>query len=292
MQDLNWTGERLVTSLENDFLVYEHLHRYAFARKLCSNKVILDIASGEGYGSYLLSQVANHVYGVDIDAASVLHAKEKYKQQARNISFKVGSTSAIPLDDNSVDVAVSFETIEHHNEHEEMIMEIKRVLKPDGMLVISSPDKDLYKQRAGNNPFHIKELNFEGFKFLMESHFTNCTYFKQCKVVASLIIPIQKTTAKFYTFDGDYTSIQEDLQEDGTFNKYYFNLAVCSDELYDEIQTASIFNAVKSLNNLLEKSRTQILKSTSYKLGNWIVVKLRFIKKLLPNQIRKSKYLS
>src|SRR5205085_4742 len=131
-------------------------------------------------------------YGVDIDEASILHAREKYQQKTKNVSFNVGSAGAIPLESNSVDTVVSFETIEHHNEHEEMMKEIKRVLKTDGMLVISSPNKEVYNQRSKNNYFHVQELSFEEFQSLMKSYFKDCIYFKQSKVVASLIAPIQK----------------------------------------------------------------------------------------------------
>jgi ubiquinone/menaquinone biosynthesis C-methylase UbiE len=281
MSDLSWTGERLVTSLENEFLVYEHLHRYAFARKFCGNKIVLDIACGEGYGTYLLSQKAHYVYGVDIDGTSILHATKKYEKQESNFRFKTGSCSAIPLDDNSIDVAVSFETIEHHNEHEEMLKEIKRVLKPDGVLIISSPNKEVFNQRSTDNFFHVKELGFEEFKILLQSYFKSCVYFKQYNIVASLIAPMQDSATAFYTFDGDYTGIEENITEDGTFNKHYFNVAVCADKIPGEIRTASIFNASKSINSILEKSRNQVLKSTSYKIGNLIVTKFSFLKKFV-----------
>lgn len=164
MKELDWTGERLVTTVSDLHGVIEHLHRYALAVEICSNKIVVDIASGEGYGSVLISKVARKVYGVDIDEKSVLHAKNKYEKAGGNLNFLVGSTSNIPVADNSVDVLISFETIEHHDEHEAMMLEVKRVLKEDGLLLISSPEKFIYRERDPDNPYHIKELTFKEFK--------------------------------------------------------------------------------------------------------------------------------
>jgi len=63
------------------------------------------------------------------------------------------------------DLVVSFETIEHHDEHEQMLAEVKRVLKPDGMAIISSPDKAIYTDKPEyHNSFHVKELYREEFE--------------------------------------------------------------------------------------------------------------------------------
>src|SRR5690348_16658777 len=106
-KELPWTGERLVTSLGGD-IVLEHLHRYAFANQLVASKDVLDIASGEGYGSFLLASQARSVIGVDYSTESVLHAQEKYG--ASNLRFCVGDCRCIPLPAASVDVVVCFET--------------------------------------------------------------------------------------------------------------------------------------------------------------------------------------
>jgi ubiquinone/menaquinone biosynthesis C-methylase UbiE len=136
-----WSGERLETFIHNENAI-EHLHRYALASTYVKDKIVLDIASGEGYGSNLLSVHAAKVTGVDIDAASVKRAMDVYKKN--NLQFKEGSADAIPLADSSVDVIVSFETLEHHDKHEEMFSEIRRVLKQDGLLIMSTPEKRFY----------------------------------------------------------------------------------------------------------------------------------------------------
>lgn len=166
---MEFTGERFVPEVHGA-IELEHLHRYYLAKEVVQGKIVLDIASGEGYGSYILSKIANKVIGVDISEEAVTHAKNKYVSD--NLDFLVGSCAAIPLPDNSVDVIVSFETIEHHIEHEKMMEEIKRILKIDGCLIISSPDKLEYSDKPNySNPHHVKELYRDEFKDLLKKYF-------------------------------------------------------------------------------------------------------------------------
>ena len=94
--EMPFTGERLVTAIASDIMM-EHLHRYGLAIDLCDDKVVLDIASGEGYGSSLLAGRALKVYGVDISSEAVEHASKKY--QAPNLKFLQGRADAIPVAD-------------------------------------------------------------------------------------------------------------------------------------------------------------------------------------------------
>jgi len=84
---MEFTGERYVPSLRGQ-IYYEHLHRYAIAARFCGGKRVLDIASGEGYGSALLARTAAEVVGVDIDRRSVDHARATY--YAANLRFMCG----------------------------------------------------------------------------------------------------------------------------------------------------------------------------------------------------------
>ncbi|MFZ1799700.1 MAG: class I SAM-dependent methyltransferase, partial [Chitinophagaceae bacterium] len=221
MEQLTWTGERLVTSVNDQFFAIEHLHRYAMAVEISAGKIILDIACGEGYGTNLLAQKAAFVYGVDIDSNTILHANKKYAVPGKNIEFRQGSTSAIPLEAATVDVVVSFETIEHHDEHEQMMKEIKRVLKPGGILIISSPNRSVYKQLIPNNIFHVKELEFEELKKLLGKNFEHCHYFEQQFVAGSLITSLGKDGYRLKFFDGNYEGISNEIHSVNYFNKPY-----------------------------------------------------------------------
>ena len=167
--NLIFTGERFLPT-EAGNIALEHLHRYFQAREIAAGKVVLDIASGEGYGSAILAEAALSVTGVDISDEAVAHARRRYQRD--NLQYLVGDCAQIPLPDASVDMVVSFETIEHHNRHEEMLREIKRVLREDGVLLISSPDKKYYSDELNySNPYHVKELYRDEFEALIGRHF-------------------------------------------------------------------------------------------------------------------------
>jgi len=187
ISNLEFTGERFVPGEAYGDIELEHQHRYLLARELVLGKTVLDIASGEGYGSFLLASVATQVVGVDISHKAIEHAQVKYA--AGNLTFRQGSCADIPLADASVDVVVSFETIEHHAEHEAMMAEIKRVLRPDGFLIISCPDKYEYSDKPNyQNEYHVKELYRDEFKNLLKNFFqTQCIY-GQRVVYGSLVL--------------------------------------------------------------------------------------------------------
>jgi glycosyltransferase involved in cell wall biosynthesis/SAM-dependent methyltransferase len=169
--DLPFTGERYVPGINGNIFL-EHMHRYVIAKRIVEGKDVLDIASGEGFGSSLLADKAKSVIGVDISEEAVAHAQAKYG--APHLNFRAGSATAIPLEDHSVDVVVSFETIEHITGHEEMLSEIKRVLRPGGVLIMSTPDKATYSDTPNyKNPFHVRELYHDEFRALLASQFAH-----------------------------------------------------------------------------------------------------------------------
>ncbi len=184
---LKFTGERYVPS-EAGEIRQEHLHRYAWCVPLVRGLDVLDIASGEGYGSAMLAAAeAKSVVGVDISAEAIRHAQTTYGN-AKNLRYLEGSATAIPLAAASIDVVVSFETIEHLAEQEEMLAEIRRVLRPNGLLVISSPNRKIYSEQAGyHNEFHVRELDFDEFSGLLSKHFDSIAYYGQRLAAGSMI---------------------------------------------------------------------------------------------------------
>ncbi|SDJ05690.1 Lipopolysaccharide biosynthesis protein [Paraburkholderia steynii] len=225
-EDLAWDGERFIPGMSTE-IELEHVHRYVLAAKLATGRRVLDIACGEGYGSYALSGAASSVVGVDISEDAVRHARAEYCNRAVNLRFEVGSAASIPLEDASVDVVVSFETIEHHDQHEEMMREIKRVLVPGGVLIISSPNKYEYSDVTGYaNPFHVKELYLDEFETLLRQQFRNVELYGQRVVTGSMLAPLQDTATHLTTIPGaDSTSKVEEM---GVARPLYF-VAIASD---------------------------------------------------------------
>jgi ubiquinone/menaquinone biosynthesis C-methylase UbiE len=174
---LDWTGERFVPWAKEAAVAYEHLHRYIWAATLVKDKRVLDLASGEGYGSALLARQASHVCGVDIDDAAIRHASTRYSKA--NLQFVKGSITNVPIPENqSFDVIVCFEAIEHIEDHEALLSEVKRLLKPGGIFIVSTPNKE-YEDDEEENPFHVKELTFQEFDALLTGHFAHVNYLGQ-----------------------------------------------------------------------------------------------------------------
>jgi GT2 family glycosyltransferase/ubiquinone/menaquinone biosynthesis C-methylase UbiE len=189
--DLEFTGERFTTLTQGE-IRHEHLHRYFFALQFCAGKRVLDIASGEGYGSALLATVASEVIGVEVAEEAVRHAAENYS--THNLRFLHGDARRIPVDDASIEIVVSFETLEHLSEHEEFLREIKRVLCPGGLLVLSTPDRDFFASWPPN-PFHLKELTEAGFRDLIGEHFKNSGFLFQSSLTGSSIVADREVAA-------------------------------------------------------------------------------------------------
>lgn len=199
---MEFTGERFLPTLSGDIRL-EHFHRYEWCLPFVAGKRVLDIACGEGYGSRILGRSAQSVIGVDISPEAVQHAQAAYSQQ-NNLSFKQGDAAEIPLPSQCVDVVVSFETIEHHDRHAEMLSEIRRVLTPNGLLILSSPNKRIYSDLAGgnHNHFHVKELYFDELDELLKQYFSSVAYLGQRVTATSLLQPLEgdaSATLKAYS---------------------------------------------------------------------------------------------
>lgn len=229
MEHLKFTGERYIPDIKRD-IELEHLHRYKQVCEIVTGLKVLDIACGEGYGSYMISHHAQQVTGIDISSEIIEHASRTY--QKNNLNFVVGDCRKIPIDSNTIDIVVSFETIEHHTFHQEMMAEIKRVLTPNGVLIISSPDKDIYStKRNYSNPFHQKELSKSEFISLLEKNFKNIQIFNQRILYGSAIFSeSNKTNLKNY-------HIKQNQSFDGILDPLYL-IGVASDKEIPELASS------------------------------------------------------
>jgi SAM-dependent methyltransferase len=183
-----FTGERFVPGVAGE-IVYEHVHRYAFARAFARGRRVLDAACGEGYGTALLAAVAQTAVGVDIDSAAVERAREACRSRG-NARFAEGSIAALPLPDASVDLVVSFETVEHlvAADQPRMIAEFARVLAPGGLLLLSSPNRPEYSDARGySNPFHLHELDRDELAQLLDPSFPSRRWYRQRMWMGSTI---------------------------------------------------------------------------------------------------------
>ncbi len=193
---LEWTGERFLPWIDEPTIAYEHLHRYAYAAQFVAGKRVLDLGSGEGYGSNTLAATASSVVGVDLDEAAIRHANTKYG--ALNLSFMLGSITDVPIpEEHTFDVIVCFEAIEHVEDHEALLRGIEKLLADDGLLIISTPNSEAYPANIGEgNPFHEKELSLGEFRELLDRHYTHTRYLGQRALPASSIWPVEGQSAE------------------------------------------------------------------------------------------------
>ena len=159
-------------NLLNQLLLQDHIKRYKFASKLVKHAKVLDIACGNGYGTNILSKSAKSVVGVDISKEAIDFATKKYEN--KNVEFYQSDAKSLNFSASSFEYVVSFETIEHLSKEgaKEFLEEIKRVLKPSGKLIISTPDNrnaSLGKKPA--NPYHLQEYSLVEFKNLVSDYF-------------------------------------------------------------------------------------------------------------------------
>ena len=177
--ELKWSGERFLPDLRGQ-IHYEHHHRYAICLSIVQGKRVLDVACGEGYGSATLASTASSIVGIDISETAISHAKTRYGDTLQNIDFIQGHADKLPFETSTFDVVVSFETLEHLAAQEQMIAEIKRVLVPSGVLVISTPDRDAYAEAyGGHNEYHVRELTKNEFTGLLKTQFANLELYGQ-----------------------------------------------------------------------------------------------------------------
>lgn len=140
----------------------DHIARYDFAASFVTNKTVLDIACGEGYGTTILAKKARSVIGVDLSQSTIEKAKRKYEnKELAPIRFVHSDViEYFKQDKQKFDVIVTYETIEHIKEFKMFLTLAKTCLKPKGLLIVSTPNKEFSDLLAGDtfNPYHVREF--------------------------------------------------------------------------------------------------------------------------------------
>ncbi len=162
------TGERTVPGLaEENYWFRRHEVVYQRLADRCAGRDVLEAGCGEGYGADLIADVARRVIGLDYDEATVAHVRANYPR----VDMRHGNLATLPLADGSVDVVVNFQVIEHLWDQPQFVAECLRVLRPSGLLMMSTPNRVTFSPGRDTpiNPFHTRELNAAELTELLES---------------------------------------------------------------------------------------------------------------------------
>jgi O-antigen biosynthesis protein len=177
------TGERFIPEVMGGQLIEaEHVARYALAAQLVRGRRVLDGGCGVGWGTGLLMAAgAASAAGLDLDADAVANAARRVP----SATFVQGDLAALPWDAEQFDVVVCFETIEHVSDQARAFDELVRVLAPEGVLLVSSPNPRVY---PAGNPFHIRELTPEELVSAVRSRLPHVSLWNQHSQIASVLV--------------------------------------------------------------------------------------------------------
>ncbi|HTA44822.1 MAG TPA: methyltransferase domain-containing protein [Bryobacteraceae bacterium] len=213
---LDFTGERVIPGLVEPDLLNEHLARYRFAARFAQGARVLDAGCGSGYGSAEFA-AASSVVGVDVSADAVAYARREYGRIG--VRFLQASCDALPFEDESFDLIAAFEVIEHLEQWQRMLTEARRVLRPAGVLLVSTPNRAYYAETrgtAGPNPYHVREFDYPEFDSALKAVFPHVGLWTQNHSEAIVFLPLSRSP-------GDL-----DAPGDGTPEHAHFFLAACS----------------------------------------------------------------
>ncbi len=162
-------------------IALEHLVRYRFAGQLAAGASVLDLACGEGYGTEILAKAgAAPCWGVDINGETVLRARKRYG--GSGAGFALGDARTLPFADATFDLIICLEFIEHIRHPTEILAECRRILKPDGVALISTPNRLM---TAKKSKYHITEYSCAQFKKLLAASFPEALLLTQQSTASS-----------------------------------------------------------------------------------------------------------
>jgi len=155
-------------------LIGEHKSRYLFAGRYAQGRRVLDAGCGVGYGTRMLVEAgAAEVVGVDISDEALATARKKFSHEC--ITFAQDDCETLTRVSGPFDIAVAFESLEHIADASSFVRRISELLAPQGIFVVSTPNKLLSAHSNGGplNPFHVREFSPDEFQDLLSPRFSN-----------------------------------------------------------------------------------------------------------------------
>jgi len=234
-------GERQVGTKLSD-IEKKHVERYKFAQKYCKDKEVLDAACGCGYGSYILSQEAKSVLGVDYSQEAIDYAKKIWWD--KNITFKRFDLNFDLKSLGTFDVIVSLETVEHLDiEITKICQNFYKILRPGGLLILSHPEKEKSQEEEDLEKFSViitwiraMQQNIQkAIDHLQKKDFLIFWRYIKNKILNKKKKIIAKTFHKHFNIDGEYVKnmmvnvgfqIKNEWHQSGRFYYLYHLIVV------------------------------------------------------------------
>ena len=279
---MRFTGERYIPNdPECGEIKYEHESRYIFASRFVDSKLVADIGCGVGYGSKILAQQNPiSIVGLDLSLEAVRYANSNYKHE--KIKYLNSHSETLPLFDNQFHIVIAFEIIEHLENFRGLLKEIKRIMKDDGKLIISTPNvvKHHSHKKSRVRDFHVYEFCYHDFKKLLSEYFDSLTFFNQ-KYNQSILFELHNQNfnksgdEKEFCLEFDNSFVAESSAE---FDGDYI-IAICGKKTDPEIasidktkifnisQTSRIHEMRRHLKTLDEE--IEVLKKLADERGLW-----------------------
>lgn len=210
---------------------HEHLHRYELAALFAAGRDILDLGCGTGSGSAILARHARTVTAIDIDPDAVAHARNHV---GSGVTFLTGSAVDLPFATAQFDLITCFEVIEHVTEQAEIVDETARVLRPGGILIMSTPMRAEYNRGLLRpNPFHVREMEHDEFDALLGRQFAYRAYIRQRSITASVMWQ-QDGTSTLHIAEPPGVPAISRMQP-------VYEVAICSREALPPVPGASLY---------------------------------------------------
>jgi SAM-dependent methyltransferase len=228
-KDLVFNGERFIPHQTDPLLALEHYHRYYLASRFAKGKKILDVGCGEGYGSACLSQLADTVLGIDLDPKTIDHASRKYPS-IPNLIFEVGRCEEVSRNHGSFDMVVGFELLEHlePDDQARFLNSIVQVLKPEGLFMVSSPERDEYaKVHQTGNEFHKHEMTSAELKSFLGGFFKHVHLCGQRVLSLSTMWQMEDGQGAQFQFHSRKDLLKE-IPSGEPFSQPLYLIALCS----------------------------------------------------------------
>lgn len=240
--------ERFVPGQMHGLIEAEHVARYSWAGAYVAGRAVLDAGCGVGYGSVLLSEAgAKHVTGLDISAQAVQESTRRANGLAQ---FLVGDLASLPFEDDSFDAAVCFETIEHVEDQERALDELRRVLREPGLLLISSPNRGVYQE---GNPFHTHEYAPQELRGALSKRFAHVRLERQQAWLTSLLCD-----ERMLALDDPGQALELDARKvAGTApDTETFTLALAGDAPLPDARAVALLTSPEELDTWRERARS------------------------------------